>query len=263
MSTQNVLLLGASRGCGFYAALTLLKAGGRATLLLRKPEAVTSNAEYEALSPEEKARATIVQGDAFVEADVQRAMDAAGEGLSTVVFSIGGVPKYEWPFSFKLDPPMVCARGMATLLAVLHKQLPRPAPRIVVVSSMGLGEKHAEVPLALRVTIYGWFLEEPHKDKIAAEYLALKASKFTTPAEPEAATLPAEAASLASDWLDEVVLVRPALLTDGVEYGNLRRAAVVPNAYTISRRDTGKFIVDECLRGSDEWVGEQGVVIAY
>ncbi|KZP01002.1 hypothetical protein CALVIDRAFT_560289 [Calocera viscosa TUFC12733] len=261
MTTQNVLFLGASRGCGFFAALALLKSGGHATLLLRKPEAVTSNTDYELLSPEEKARATLVTGDAFVEADVQKAVDAAGEGMDTVVFSIGGTPHYEFPLSFPLDVPDVCARSVSILLTVLHK-LNRPGLRLIAVSSMGIGAKYYDLPLLLR-PLYGIVLHGPHVDKEALEYLVLKASKFPTPPAPDASAIPAEAASVPSDWLDEVVLVRPALLTDGAEFGKLRKAVTVPGAYTVSRRDTGKFIVDECLKGSDQWVGEQGVVIAY
>jgi len=261
MSTQNVLFLGASRGVGFYTALALLKSGGHATLLLRKPDVFTSNPEYEALSDEEKARVTLVQGDAFVEADVQKAVDAAGEEMNTVVYSIGGTLQYAFPFTFTLIPAQVCARGAAVLLTVLHK-LNRAGLRLVVVSAAGNGNSWKDVPLLLK-PIYATFIAEAQKDKVALEYLALKASKYPIPPEPPASSLPAEAASLPSDWLDEVVIVHAPVLTDGAETGMLRKASVLPSAYTVSRKDVAKFIVDECLKGTDEWVGDKGVAIAY
>ncbi|KZP01019.1 hypothetical protein CALVIDRAFT_595144 [Calocera viscosa TUFC12733] len=268
MSSQNVLFFGASRGCGFYAMLRVLRAGGRATLLLREPDTVTGNLEFQALSPEQRSRATVVKGDAYVREDVVRVVDAAGSAMDTVVFSIGamlpsGIPKTSWSRGFVLDPPQPCARAITMLLSVLQ-DLNRLGLRLVIVSTMGMGAKHKELPFLLRGVLYGWLLNDAHSDKEAVEYLALLSSKHRTPAQqPEARTLPDSSASLRSNWLDEVIILRPALFTDGKETGKVRAAPVVRRAYTISRRDVGMFIADECLKGNNKWVGEDGVVLAY
>jgi len=268
MSSQNILFFGASRGCGFYALLSLLRSGGRATLLLRKPDTVTSNPEFQALTSEQKGRANLIKGDAFVREDVQRVVDAAGEGMDTVVFSIGimpsSIPKMTWSRGVIMDPPQPCARSITNLLSILQ-DMNRPGLRLLIVSSMGMGDKHSELPFLIRGWLYGWLLVDAHSDKQALEYISLLCSKHRTPALPEARTLPSSISSLRQDWLDEVVVLRPALLTDGKEAppGKVRAGVSVKGAYTISRRDVGKFIVDECLKGNDKWVGEKGVVIAY
>ncbi|EJU01195.1 hypothetical protein DACRYDRAFT_108526 [Dacryopinax primogenitus] len=268
MSTQNVLFIGASRGCGFYAALPVLKSGGRATFLLRNPDTFTSNPEFQALTPEQKDNAVLVKGDAYVREDVARAVDRAGEGMNTVVFSLGvrptSFPKITWSRGFILDPPHPCARAITILLSVLQ-DLNRTGLRLVIISSMGLGGKYIELPFLLRGWLYGWLLEDAHIDKEAYEYISLRSSKHPTPTHvPEQESIPTDAASLRSDWLDELVIVRPALLTDGKEYpGKVRTAPVVKGAYYLSRRDVGAFIARECLKGENKWVGENGVVLAY
>ncbi|EJU01196.1 hypothetical protein DACRYDRAFT_116982 [Dacryopinax primogenitus] len=268
MSTQNVLFIGASRGCGFYAALPVLKAGRRATFLLRNPDTLTSNPEFQALTPEQQQNAILVKGDAYVRDDIVRAVDRAGEGMDTVVFSLGvrpsAWPKITWSRGIILDPSQPCARAIAILLSVLQ-DLNRPGLRLVIISTMGLGEKYKELPFLLRGLFYGWLLKDAHIDKEALEYLSLRSSKYPTPAHtPPEVAIPSSAASLRSDWLDELVIVRPALYTDGNEVPEKVRAApVVKGSYTISRKDVGGFIARECLKGENKWIGENGVVLAY
>ncbi|KZP01001.1 hypothetical protein CALVIDRAFT_533307 [Calocera viscosa TUFC12733] len=94
--------------------------------------------------------------------------------------------------------------------------------------------------------------------------MCLRASKFPTPAKlPEEGTMPEAAASLRTNWLEELIILRPGWFTDGKETGTVRAAPSLPGAYTISRRDVGWFITEECLKGSNKWVGGEGVVIAY
>jgi len=244
--------------------LRVLRSGGRATLLLRNPDTVTSNAEFQALTDEQRERAVIVKGDAYIREDVARAVDAAGPDMDTIVFTMGANPsKFSVSRGLILDPPQPCARGIMTLLSVLQDQT-RPATRLVIVSTMGLGEKHKEVPFLIRGWMYGWLLYDAHTDKEALEYISLRASKHPTPPhQPSDAAMPEAAASLRSDWLDSLVIVRPALYTDGKETDVARAGVSLRGAYYISRRDVGKFVAEQCLKGSDEWVGEEGVVLAY
>ena len=62
--------------------------------------------------------------------------------------------------------------------------------------------------------------------------------------------------------LGNVVIVRPALLTNGKERGldSVRCRERFPDAWTISRKDVGLFIVTDCV--DDTWKGV-GVTIAY
>lgn len=64
--------------------------------------------------------------------------------------------------------------------------------------------------------------------------------------------------------LGNVVIVRPALLTEGVAKGvdSLRKGDRLSGAWTISRRDVGIFIAKECASADSAWKGK-GVTIAY
>ena len=64
-----------------------------------------------------------------------------------------------------------------------------------------------------------------------------------------------------------VVIVKPSLLTDGVELGtSVVRVGVEAKpavGYTISRRDVGRWIFEEIVeKGGRKWVGEK-VSITY
>ena len=63
--------------------------------------------------------------------------------------------------------------------------------------------------------------------------------------------------------LGNVVIVRPALLTDGVAKGTeaLRKGDRVTGAWTVSRKDVGLFIATECVEADSRWRGV-GVTVA-
>jgi hypothetical protein len=70
-----------------------------------------------------------------------------------------------------------------------------------------------------------------------------------------------ETSDLPSDWLPDLVVVRPALLTDGAETA-MYRAAERLSCYSISRRDVGHFIATQALGQEDAWRGK-AVVVGY
>jgi hypothetical protein len=84
---------GASRGCGLFSALVFVKSSEshRAAFLLRKPATLEANADYKALTDGQRARCTLLTGDATKLEDVERAIDAVS-GLDGIVDSLGGVP---------------------------------------------------------------------------------------------------------------------------------------------------------------------------
>lgn len=49
-----------------------------------------------------------------------------------------------------LEQPSLCTNAALVLLNVMSK-LPYPPPRLIAVSSMGMGDNHKHMPLALRV----------------------------------------------------------------------------------------------------------------
>ena len=86
---MRVLLLGASRNIGYFVTQRLVARGHTCTLLLRRPEAIESDLAMSGHISEGKIKT--VRGDAFIEADVQRAWDTAkSDGDVDMVFiSIG------------------------------------------------------------------------------------------------------------------------------------------------------------------------------
>lgn len=140
-------------------------------------------------------------------------------------------------------------------------------PRIVAVTSTGLTpENTSSLPLAMRV--FYRVLHSPHKDKQGAERILAHA--LGQP-EPEEHILP-------ENWdqteglpgkgeLKRVVVVRPALLTDGECKGKYRIKAegdlAVKGGYTVSRKDVAHFIAERLLGAEWDALEGKGVNVAY
>jgi len=199
-----------------------------------------------------------VKGDAFNEADVRALFETAGQGVDFVLFSLGGRPTFKNPIAPKLQPPAICTRTTAIFLPIFTSFFPNLAtqPRLVVISSNGLGAQgHADLPLTLK-PLYGWLLKEPHADKEEMERQVNTAAGIThvdfNPTGEDKGTL------------GNVVIVRPALLTNGEAKGlqTVNSGKRLFGAYTISRKDVGNFITSECLQPDSPWKG-CGVTVAY
>lgn len=152
---------------------------------------------------------------------------------------------------------------------------------MVIISSNGLTHtSHKSLPLALK-PVYGYLLAAPHEDKVGAE----RALRYSTgwdwnsqeDGEPtseimgenwtEREGLPAPGS------LKNVLLIRPALLTDGkctaedekkIEKKKTYRVADgdVPGAWTVSRRDVAHFVVDAITNKWSEYA-DKCVCIAH
>lgn len=86
------------------------------------------------------------------------------------------------PLSPTISPPKVTERSTSNLLPHFHllsdnrKSMNLKPPRLISVSSMGLGQKgHQELPFMLK-WFYGSFLKIPHDDKLEMERLIIGAS---------------------------------------------------------------------------------------
>lgn len=201
--------------------------------------------------------------------------------LNLIKSSVGGTPKFSLTKGFVIDPPNLCASSMLNLLAVyasesLQPSESKPFPRLLLVSSTGLSKSsHAALPLALK-PLYGYLLRSPHVDKLGMERVVAYAAGWDWKDEEPESEVVGEAGVWRErlgegGWLKEVVVVRPALLTDGVCKTDGAAAGVQPyrteerevkGGYTVSRRDVAHFVVEGALKEWDTWRGKC-VRIAY
>lgn len=178
---------------------------------------------------------------------------------------LGGYPTFHLNGGLLLEPPDLCSHSLLNALATMPRT-PTP-PRIVALTSTGLSrESNATLPFAVRL-LYRT-LSSPHNDKLGAEKIL--AHVLGEP-EPEEHILPEnwkETEGLPGKGdLKGVVIVRPALLTQGVckEKYRIRSEGdfAVKGGYTISRQDVAHFIAERLL--GEEWDAFEGkgVTLAY
>ena len=204
--------------------------------------------------------------------------------------AIGAAPVISWK-GVSIDQPTLCTDGMATLVKVLGKQA-APLPRVVALSSMGIGDSHDIMPLTHRVSprhtshhltsrslqsrmgvtdwgqvLYPWVLHAPHADKEGLEYLLFRASNFhATPTThvPTDKIISTQAIStVPENILSEIIIVRPAWMVGGDEPPQPKEMMVsgeqVKTA-TVRRSEVGRFIVEECMPGSQTWVNKAPII---
>ena len=162
-----------------------------------------------------------------------------------------------------ISPPNLVTRSLLNCL----ETLPTPRPNFIVISSAGLTHAgHERLPWQLK-PLYRYLLTVPHADKCGAEAVLAHCAGWTWDERDNPGT-----EVLDRDWkasrdlpgpgtVQNVVVVRPALLTDGicradqekkrhtgeqytVEEGDLR------GRWTISRRDVAHFVVERVIRFS-------------
>ncbi|KAH8114162.1 hypothetical protein DFH11DRAFT_1596224 [Phellopilus nigrolimitatus] len=320
---MKAFIIGGSKNIGYYAAqrllstccdaifiqlidpLSFIEHGATVTFLLRNKSCFDADETIQQYVRSGKAR--LVSGDALKEEDVRKAWAVADEGddgsVDTVFFSVGrrfpplynisrlnlslpgGTPNFSITKGFYINPPDLCAHSMLNVLSVFPRAA-SPQPRLVLISSTGLGRTaHAAVPFALK-PLYGILLPGPHRDKLGMERAIAHAAGFAWPAadgEPDAEILPEGwQAHVGEGWLKSVLVVRPALLTDGVCKGDASAEACackgdapagagVPyrvdseemkGQYTVSRQDVAHFVAERALADWSEWEGKI-VRIAY
>jgi hypothetical protein len=181
---------------------------------------------------------------------------------------------------YVISPPNLVTQSLLNVLSTL----PSPNTKIITISSTGVTKKsYASLPLPLK-PIYGYLIEGPHKDKLGAERIVAHLADWPWDAKRDGE--PGEDLMGEGEWMKReglpekgalkgcVVVVRPALLTDGecradetgkkgkgkapyrVEEGDLK------GSYTISRKDVAHFLVEGVVTKWDDWKGKC-VSIAY
>lgn len=172
-----------------------------------------------------------------------------------------------------LEVPDLCTRGLRNVVSTCPDDQLSPPPRIVIVSSNGLGRQgHTSLPLPLK-PLYAVILRTPHMDKMGLERVAEHAAGHAIALGPEDVVSPQV---LAPGWEEQtctkgafpgVLIVRPALYTDGECRGDTKGvegyrvgAGSLSCAYTISRRDVAHFITEQGLKDWEKWEGKCAVV---
>ncbi|KAH0826898.1 hypothetical protein J3R83DRAFT_4489 [Lanmaoa asiatica] len=278
MNNIKVLTVGGSRNIGYFSSIRLLDLGATVTFLLRKPRVFSNDETIQNYVRAGKAR--LIQGDALVKGDVKRAWTAAqgddGEPVDFLVFTVGGTPRFELTKGFVISPLNLVTQSLFNCL----ETLPTPHPNIITISSIGLTRAgHRKLPFLLK-PVYSYLLPVPHADKCGAEEVLAHCAGWEWATEdspgPEL---------LAGDWkssvdlpapgtLKNVVVVRPALLTDGACRGDTWEPSSISGGpykvkegditgpWTVSRKDVAHFLVESVVRNWDEWKGKR-VSIAY
>ncbi|KAI0064501.1 hypothetical protein BV25DRAFT_242015 [Artomyces pyxidatus] len=283
---MKVYTIGGSRNIGYYASLRLLRKGAVVTYLLRNTGVFDADESIQEYVKTGKAR--LVKGDALSKEDVRHGWEVAGQpdptdptdtdGVDILLFTVGGTPSFSPLRGFVINPPDLCTRCCLNAVSTLPRSDARAPPRIVAVTSVGLSKPaHKSLPLPLRI-MYSALLGPAHEDKKGVEYILTHCSGDAGPR-----LVPSEKI-LAAGWertegvpgkgeVPGVVLVRPALLTDGECRADKNGPSsyrsrgdgdlAVPGGYTISRKDVGYFVAERLL-GEDweQWAGK-GVSLAY
>ncbi|KAH7904801.1 hypothetical protein BJ138DRAFT_1119072 [Hygrophoropsis aurantiaca] len=276
MNNAKALVIGGSRNIGYHSAVRLLDLGVTVTFLLRSPKVFDNDSTIQRYVHTGKAQ--LVKGDALVKDDVQRAWDAAKSNDSDsrpvdfLIFTVGGIPHFELTKGFVISPPNLVTQSLLNTL----NTLPTPHPKIITISSTGLTRvSHATLPLPLK-PVYGYLLTVPHKDKCGAEQVIAHCAGWSW----DKADSPGsevmgdrwEERVPARGLLKDIVVVRPALLTDGDccaekagKNGSMAYRAQegdMKKSWTISRKDVAHFLVEGVVKNWNEWVGKC-VSVAY
>ena len=194
---------------------------------------------------------------------------------STPRFCLGALPSVSLTKGVYLNPPDVCTHSLINLLKTCPEEQLSDPPRLVIVSSNGIGSQgHAELPFVLK-PFYSVVLRNPHADKLGLEHVAAHAAgrnfglnekdvpdkKILEPGWEASSGVP-------QGVFGSTLIVRPALLTDGeckadtAGEGAYRVDEKLPKAYNISRKDVAHFIAERALQDWNKWEGKS-VTITY
>ncbi|KAJ6521916.1 hypothetical protein DFH09DRAFT_1192026 [Mycena vulgaris] len=267
----NILAFGASRNIGYFSAVRLLEKGATVTFLLRSPAVFDEDPVLQGYVKTGNAR--LLKGDATNEADTRRAWTEAGL-VDAVIFSVGGIPSFHIIKGVVMNPHNLVTQCIMNVLCTMPTYAAAPQPKFIVISSTGLTPSaHAALPLLLKPLYL--MLAAPHRDKVGMERVIAHCAGLPWNSEIDgepAADIVGERWTQrkglpAPGTLKHVLVVRPALLTDGkcvADEGKGKSYRVGEGelgGYTISRKDLAHFVVDALARW-DEFENKR-VNVAY
>ena len=190
---MQIAVFGATGGTGQQVVQQALAAGHSVTALVRDPSRLAAQDE----------RLTVVEGDVLDRAKV----DETVSGADAVIVSLGNTSN---------NPDYIVSRGTEVIVdAMTAAGIPM---RLIVVSSLGVGESRDQVPFAFKM-LMNTVLKKAMDDKERQEAL-VKASGF--------------------DW----IIVRPGGLTNGPATGSYKAGVDVKlTAGQVSRADVAAFVL--------------------
>lgn len=173
---------------------------------------------------------------------------------------LGGLLKFELTKGFSIDPPNLTTQALSNVLQTIAPEaLERPI-RLIAVSSTGITkESHDKLPFGLK-SFYSYALHSPHADKLGLERLLQWAmgKQWKEGVEPSETVLSPDwqKSYPPIGWLPNLVVVRPAFLTDGEAKGQYKVSTDEFSSYTVSRKDMGHFIGVRLVEEWDMWRGK-------
>ncbi|KAF7365159.1 NAD(P)-bd-dom domain-containing protein [Mycena venus] len=275
MAPLNILSVGGSRNIGYLSAIRLLEQGSTVTFLLRSPSTFDGDATIQKYVKSGHAR--LVKGDATIEADTQRAWDQAGI-VDAVVFTVGAYPSFSITKGLVQMPHDLCTQCILNVLCTMPTYANAPQPKLVVLSSTGLGPAaHKALPLALK-PLYSMIISIPHRDKIGMERAIAHCAGWSWDHKTDG-KVPADI--LREGWterkglpargnLRHALVIRAGLLTDGdcvadkvagTRKKSYRVSEKELGGYTISRKDVAHLIVDALTRRWNEFDNKRAVAV--
>ena len=190
---MKIAVFGATGGTGQQVVQQALAAGHSVSALVRDPSRLAVQDE----------RLTVVEGDVLDRAKV----DETIAGADAVIVSLGNTSN---------NPDYIVSRGTEVIIDAMTA-VGRPR-RLVVVTSLGVGESRDQVPFAFKM-LMNTVLKKAMEDKERQEAL-VKAS--------------------GCDW----IIVRPGGLTNGPETGSYKSGVDVKlTAGQVARADVAAFVL--------------------
>jgi putative NADH-flavin reductase len=191
---MNIAVFGATGGTGRQIIAQALEQGHHVTALVRDP----------ARLPVSHTNLTVVQGDVLDDAPVLEAL----QGADAAVITLGNTAD---------NPDYVVSNGTAVILRAMKDQ---GVPRVVVVTSLGVGDSLKQVSLPFRMMMQT-VLKKPMEDKERQERMVMDSGL---------------------EW----IIVRPGGLTDGPATG-VYRSGLDPaiSAGQVSRADVAAFVLQQ------------------
>ncbi|GAB7359215.1 hypothetical protein MBLNU230_g5874t1 [Neophaeotheca triangularis] len=235
MALPRLAFFGATGGCAGSALAHALKNGHDCIALARTPSKLTTALKSKGI---DTSNLQIIQGDAKNVEDVKKALVFKDSVVDIIISGVGSTPqlRLSW-IPMGLADPTVCEDAMKVLLLALAQLSRGQKPRLINLSTTGLGGPKAtrDVPLGYGY-LYHWLLHEPHEDKRKVQEL-LRAEMR----KPESQQV-----------LGVYTTVMSTLLVDGkgLGIGRVREGWEGEPAvgYSIRREDVGEWVFERLVR---------------
>jgi hypothetical protein len=190
-----------------------------------------------------------------------------------LVSHTGGTPKFEFGKGFTISPPNLVTQSLLNAISTHPASFSQP--KIIALSSTGLTKSsHSNLPF-IQKPLYKYLLNGPHSDKVGMEKVISHCAGW----EWKDGDVKNDILSEGDEWkeglpaagtLKSVVVIRPALLTDGEckadklvgkdKKGKGKEAYRVKEGdiggYIVSRKDVAHFVVEGVLAEWKKWEGK-------